>query len=253
MKIINKKEIGAIVLTVLVLGIVFGFDDNTKSFVFSYWIKNFLFVLGLVVISLLINILVVKYFAYRHDCISEYKIWTVKRFGFKRWERFDGTGTGKALKGIPFGIMLAFLFTLLTNGLLYFTAIGEHDITIKKTARTGRKHLELGGYEEAIIQLAGPLTHIALMILGMALGLAFKANIGMFVTINFFMALFLMLPFSSLAGAKIFFGSRNLYVFGLLVIILAYILKGAGFIGAIVLTLLLAALLTGAYYFLWEV
>lgn len=250
--IFNSKEGIALLTSVLILGFVFGFDDGSKTFIFQDWLRNFFIVAFFVAFSLLAHVLAVKYFAYRHNCSSEYRIWYITRFGFRKWERFDRSPTGKALKGVPLGAFLAVILVFLTNGLLYFTAIFDNEITANKTHRVGRKYAELTEYEEAIIQLSGPLANIALMVLGIAAGSLFKLDFGMFVTINFFIALFCMLPFSSLAGAKIFFGSRNLYVFGLMLIILSYILKGIGLIGAIILTIVLAALLTGAYYFLWE-
>lgn len=250
--ILNKKEGIAFLVSVLILSFVFGFDDGSKTFVLQNWLRNFFIIVFMVAVSLLVHVLIIKYFAYRHQCGSEYRIWYITRFGFKKSERFDKTGTARALKGVPLGALLAVILAFLTNGLLYFTAIFDNEVSVNKTQRVGRKPSELTEYEEAIIQLSGPLANIALMVIGIAIGSLFKFDSGMFVTINFFIALFCMLPFSSLAGAKIFFGSRNLYVFGLMLIILSYILKDVGLIGAVILTMVLAVLLTGAYYFLWE-
>lgn len=249
-KLFTKQEGYAFLICVLMISFGFGFDDGATTFVLLNWIKNFFMVILLVAVSLFFHIFLQKYFAYRHDCTLEFKLWFIKRFGFRKWQRADRENPNA--RGIPMGLMLSFFFTIMSNGKLPFTAVGISDVTVNRTARSGRKTIDLGNYEEALIQIAGPMANIALLIIGLYLGKLFGFDASKFVMINFFMALFCMLPFSSLEGAKIFFGSRNLYVFGLIMIILAFVLKGTGIFGATILTILLSFLLTGAYYYKWE-
>ena len=250
--LVTKNEIYAFLISVFILSFGFGFDDGAKTFVFQNWLNNFFMVVFLVAISLLFFILVQKYFAYRHSANLEYKLWFVTRFGFKKNQNVGKDSSGRTLKGIPLGLILSLFFTIMSSGKLPFTAVGISDVTVNRAARTGRKHIDLANYEEALIQLAGPLTNVGLIIIGVFVGNLFAVDVTKFAMINFLMAIFAMLPFSALPGAKIFFGSRSLYVFGILMIFLSFILKGAGAIGAIILAVLLALLLTGAYNYRWE-
>lgn len=253
-KLFLKEELFPLVLSIITLTIVFGFDDGQDKLVLINWIKNFFIVFGLVIISFMFRILIVKYWAFRHDSEMRYKILNITRFGFKHWERFDKKIKEKSFlpSGIPIGIILAYTITLLSLGKWYFTAIGENDITINRNARAGRKHIDLATYEDAIIQLSAPFSNVFLVVLGTAIGAVFLIDVSMFIKMNLFLALFSMIPFSRLEGAKIFFGSRNLYVFGLAVIVLGFLFKNFGIVGAVLLSLIMAAVITGAYYFNWE-
>lgn len=248
-RLFNKKELFALGISVFILSLVFGFNDGAKSFILTNWIKNFVIIFLLVLVSFLFRELVIKYWAYRHDSKVDYRLWVVNRFGFKKWERFDRSGLKR---GVPLGVIIAFIVTVLSNGLLYFCAVGENEVIVNKKARTGRKQIELNNYEDAIIQLSAVFANVFLMVLGMSVFSWFGFDTSMFIKINFFIAVFAMIPLSRLEGAKIFFGSRNLYVFALATIIMAFLLKGLGVIAGLALAVLIAAVIAGAYYFKWE-
>ena len=70
-----------------------------------------------------------------------------------------------------------------------------------------------------------------------------------FVTINFFIALFnLALPISSLDGAKIFFGSRILWLFSVIFLVSLFLLFQLGFLFALIIAAILSFAVIVGYY-----
>ena len=117
------------------------------------------------------------------------------------------------------GIIFPILFSLISNGLFKFAAIGSSEVIAIEKRRIGKKFKHLTEYELAKIHLVGPLT-----ILLLALILHQFPGFEKIVAISYTLALFSMLPFSGLDGAKIFFGSLPLYIFGAGFIIITSIL-----------------------------
>ena len=57
----TTKEISAVVISALVLGFVFGFDDGREVFEFSLWFSNFWLMTVLALVSLIIYIERINY------------------------------------------------------------------------------------------------------------------------------------------------------------------------------------------------
>ncbi|MFH0752817.1 MAG: hypothetical protein V1914_04460 [archaeon] len=138
--------------------------------------------------------------------------------------------------------------TLISKGKLFFVTIGSYDLIIKKRSRFGRKTVHITDYEEAKIAVVGPLVNVALMIIFQL----FNKN-GMFdnfVFINGMIAAFHMIPVSTLDGAKVFFGSKIMYVFTLAFVIgTVLLIKTISPIIALVLALIFAATFASIYYY----
>lgn len=117
------------------------------------------------------------------------------------------------VKTLPLGAILSLLTTVFSVGKLFFVAVGRYNLVLEDKGRFGRKNVHISDYDEAKIALAGPLTNVALMLVFQL----FNRN-GMLdqaVFINGMIAIFHMIPFSTLDGAKIFFGSKLMYMFSL--------------------------------------
>ena len=235
----TKKEYLPLTISILVLIFMFAFDDGGQVFVWNSWLINLVKILVLVIVAILFRELIVKIFARRHDATSEYQLWNIKQIWFKT----------KLEKGIPFGIFVALIMAFLSLGKFFFTAIGIHNLTENKHARVGRKHPHLQYYEEAQIVSMGILSSLFLAVLGILFGRISGVNISVFVNINFYIALFNLLPFSSLDGAKIFFGSLLTYIFLLIFVILAFVLLKSGIILALVIAFIVAVLVMGIYFY----
>lgn len=236
---LNKKEILALVVSIFILSFVFGFDDGSSIFELNHWLFNFFKIFLLVGISILFRELIVKLFASRHECRSEYEIWNVKQVWFNTRLKF----------GFPFGVLFSLILAIASKGNFFFTAIGSHKIIENKTARVGRKFQSLQYYEEAQIASMGILASLFVSIIAMIVGEIFDINISGFVIINFYLALFNMLPFSDLDGAKIFFGSIFMYTYLLVFIVVAFLLMKFSIILGLVIALLMALIATGFYFY----
>ena len=150
----NKTEVKHLVISALVLGFVFGFDDGSPSFVFSYWILNYLKLAILSLIVLVVQELGQKLIAARSGCITEHRLWKIKRYGFARHREFK---LPFGLDGLYLGIIIPILLTILSSGQLKFAAVGLSLIAINPAYRLGRKYAHLTDFETAKIALTGPL------------------------------------------------------------------------------------------------
>ena len=234
-----KKESAALLVSVIVLAFVFGFDDGREVFILSGWLANFFLVFIAVFVSVLFRELIFKWFAGRHDATSEYSIWNVNQAWFgKKFER-----------GFPFGILIALILAFGSAGKFFFTAVGMHNLKENRHARVGRKYIFLEYSEEAKIASMGILSHLFLASLGLLFGNFFGWNIATFVSINFFMALFNMLPFSNLDGAKIFFGSLMTYLFLIVFLVAAFLLIDINLILGWLIALIAGLIILFVYYF----
>ena len=106
-------------------------------------------------------------------------------------------------------------------------------------------------YEEVQIVAMGILSHLFLSVLILFFGKVLEFNASLFVGINFFLALFNMLPISNLDGAKIFFGSLLTYIFLAVFIVISFlIIKSSVALGLLVA--LLIAFIATAFYYWWS-
>src|SRR3989338_6485049 len=144
-------------------------------------------------------------------------------------------------------VALSFFVTLLSNGQLFFLAVGQYTLLLKKASRFGRKFVEVTNYEEAKIALAGPMANIILMILGMLFNS--YGTFDTFILINAMLALFHMLPLPGLAGTKIYFGSRLLYVSSLVFMVSMTILAYTVSVIPMLLISLASLFISGSLYY----
>lgn len=237
----TKRELLHLLICVFVLVFVFGFDDGSKTFVLGNWLSNFFWIFLLIAVAVLFRELIVKLFAKRHDAKSEYEILSVKQVWFNL----------KLDKGIPFGVLFALVLSIASKGKFFFTAMGKHDFIGSKISRVGRKYQSLEYYEEAQIASMGILSSLFLAVLGLLLGRIFDVNMNIFVGINFYLALFNMLPFSDLDGAKIFFGSLLIYIYLLIFIVVAFLLIKTSVVLGLLIAFLVASVATISYYYKW--
>src|SRR3989344_2103912 len=103
----GRKEIIALVVSILLLSFIFGFDDGSKSFDISFWLLNFLKILLIVSISLLLREIVMKMVSGKKGCESEYEIWSIRRYWIYQENRLT--------KGIPVAAIIAIILTLISN------------------------------------------------------------------------------------------------------------------------------------------
>jgi len=228
--VFNKKEIVALAISILFMGVALGFNDKQEVFVLNYFLANMFMMILMVGFAFIVHQLGHKLVAYLSGFRTEYKLWGLQQLRFwplyKRWTvlrtaQFPKTvkiwGKEFVIESFPVGLVIAFFVTVLSNGWIYFLAIGQYNLLIERTSRIGKKFVEVTDFEEAKIALAGPMANIVLMVIAAMFNQ--HGTFDNFIWINGALALFYMIPISQLDGAKVFFSSRVLYVFGLLFII----------------------------------
>ena len=236
----TKKEVIALLISILIFAFIFGFDDGRQTFNASYWLANLFTIAIIVAISLLVRELVIKFFAKRHEAESQYKIWQMEYLWFDK--------KVKLIRPLPFGIIISLILAVYSKGTFFFTAIGKHDLILNKSVRVGRQRINLKYFEEAQIISTGIVASLFLSIIVLLFGRLTNTDFSRFVNINFYLALFNMIPFSSLDGAKIFFGSLTLYLFMAIFVIGAFLLIQLNVIIALLVAFLIASVIAIIYF-----
>jgi len=231
----SGKEVKALLIVSIILGLAFGFDDKRPTFELSFWLPNYILHVLLSLIVLTIFYIAEKKSAIRYKCSSNFEIWNIRRLGFAT--------ASYSKKPIHIGIYLPLFLTILSRGFIPFAATTQSNITTKSSHRLGREYLKLTDFELSRISIAGPFTLAILAII-----IRLFSNIiplsDKFIFVSLAIAISNMLPLPNLNGIKAYFGSRLNYVFFLsLIVLIAIMIKFiAGiltFIFALVLTLII--------------
>jgi len=244
MGIFVKKEIKSLIVSILILSFIFGFDDKRSVFELRYWIGNFLWIIVGVMTALILKEFAMKLAAKKYGCTTEFGIWQIKRIWFSKGAEFKKFG-------IPLGILLGLYLSLISLGKIYFAAISLTTVEGNRTKRVGKQFTRLTEFEESFILFTGAMTCLILALIFNLLTPYF--NFGIFVTINKWLALLAFLPVPNLDGFRIFIGSRSLYVFGLIATIICFILMGyLSPLLSFIFGMIFSLIVTLIYFFLIE-
>src|SRR3989344_4361041 len=217
-KIYSKlsEEIRDSLLVIVLLTIVFGYNDRKEITTIASWTSNLVFTFIVVTISVLFLIL-----------------------GYKLEEKFSMRAFHIPL--IKYlGQMLAILITLLSSGLNYFAAISTFSTELVSKRK---KFREVTGYEDAMTAIIGmTFSFIALFIFKLA-----NSETG--VLVNTWIIIGNLIPFSSLPGSYVLMKSRTSYIFIAVLSLLLLILIGFLPIKiALIVSLLLAVIFALVYF-----
>ncbi len=247
--LINKKEIRYYIITIIILSIIFGFDDGAIEFNFLYWLKNFFIVILAVSFSFLLKEAIVRINAKRYGFDYEYDIWKIGRYWFDPESEFKYKR--KKIK-IPIGIILPLILTLISKGIFYFPVIGTSKLSGNKTKRVGKVFVSGTGIEFAKVYLSGALTYLFLTLVFFNLGEYLDINLMLFVVINLYLAFYSLLPLPGLEGSEILFGSLPLYIFALAFFLATYILMKTSILFTLIFSLFIAFLIVIIYLYRYE-
>ena len=188
---ITLKEVLAIIIAIIVLAFSNSFTNYS------------LFTTSLVyfAIIMLVYVFFKKLTAYNLEAIEETKLWTFQRY---YWHEQSHLKTP-----FPIGIVLSFLLSILSLGLVKWFAVTETDVRATN-ARAIKRHdfysfSEMTEFHIACISASGIF---ALFILSI---LAYFADYSELAKLGLYFACFNLLPIGKLDGTRIFFGSRILY------------------------------------------
>jgi hypothetical protein len=199
---INIKEAGAILISIIILAFVVSFPQPFYVFFIA---------LGLIALVILINVFVKKVIAYYYESEIEEKIWSMQRYGFPAHHKLE--------KKIPVGVIIPFLFSLVTlGGIKLFTSL-VFDIK-PKVYRSAKRHglysfSEMTEFHIAVIAASGVIANLIAAIL------AYLLNFPDFARLNIYYAFFNAIPFDELDGNKIFAGSLILWSFVAAIVLIA--------------------------------
>ena len=212
-------EIKHLLISVLVLTFIFGFNDKSETFVASSWVGNLIRVFILVVITLLFHELAHKMTARYYNTRSEHRVWMIEKFGFKRKATFEKIRFGKKhLTSFPAGIFLGIIITLISYGQIFFAAVSTFVLKDDSVHRLGRKYSSTTHYEESMIAIVGLIANLFLLFIFKLMGI----QQGMLINTWFIEGC--LLPFPELSGSKIFFSSIPNYIFTVIAIAICLIL-----------------------------
>ena len=238
-----QQELLHILITLFMLGLVFGFNDGSVSFDMTQWFFNFVTMFVLAAFFFLVRLWVQKKVGNFYDALVEYRLWITRRYGIKKHQIFR--------RPLPVGLLLSLLVTFVSLGKLYVTALG-HIIITPKLSRIGRKSAQVTEYEESLIAFSGIATHLGWLTLLSWFSRVVAIDFSAAILINAVMLFFLLIPLPPLEGGLIFFGSRNFYIFVLAFSLATYGLLFAGPLLSLILGLLVGIGVLAVYYYKWE-
>jgi hypothetical protein len=219
--LISLKELKHSIWIVILLTLIFGFNDGSEVFVLNFWLKNLFSIFILVVITILAHMIGAKLAANRFDQEAELELVAIKLPNKLR----------SKIKSAPLAAIIGFLIMLISKGTFYFTAIST--ITINKIPRLG-KGFSLDETKESFIYFWALVANLILLVIFNFL------NIKTGVVIGIYFILWNLLPIHGLLGSKIFFNNKILYVF-FVIFTLTFLLLFTG-INLLLLTLLAATI-----------
>ncbi len=222
-----SHQIRDFITTILVVTFVFAFDDKQATFELGYWLTNFLQVAVGVTLVVLVHYFGHKWAARRYGTDVVHKVWGIRRYGLHARAHFPikihlWDITVIPMNSFPLGSVLAVIISFLSNGGFFFTAVESFDIKSDEYTRLGRWRLKVLEREIARIAFAGPAFNIIFAFILKSFNTSEMFN--QLILISCLYALYHMVPWSQLDGAKIFFGSIYLYVFGLAFLLLSFLL-----------------------------
>ncbi len=231
---ITKQEKRGILITTLVLALIISFDQ---------WGTGQTFELKTGLTNLIIAIILGGITILTHHTAQKL---TGIHFGIKAEQKIFGTGT-----------ILSLIITTLTNGAIkIYTFTGLYVEPIKEQ-RLGKPRKEINMWEYATVALAGPLANIILATLIKTLQIWFDIVIysqttsNQIFVLNWSYALYNLLPIPPLDGSRIFYFSRQTYVF-LLGTILGYFILYAFDIYSYIFALIIGFITWLTYYIMYE-
>jgi len=198
----EKREIGAIFLSIIVIAIIVSAFQG---------LGRFLICLLFAAIIILVNVLGKKVAAYYLDSQIEFKLWEFERYWFKPKDHFK--------RPIPLGIILALVLGLVSLGYIKFMALMEFDV--KPAVYRGVRRFGLYSFSEmserhiGLIAFWGMIANLIIAII------AYLINLPELAKLNIYFMAYNIIPISNLDGTKILFGSKLLWVVSVAITIIA--------------------------------
>ncbi len=218
----NPHELSGVAVAILITGFIFSFRDwGGEQFEALAGLRNLFLVFIIAALSIIFRLTCQKIYALNEGYKAEFKPWWM---------------------GLGISLVLSFI----SNGRLPLVLFGMMSVAFMVRQRLGEFRHAFSYWHNAIIAYWGVLGNLIMAIL-FSIGSYFAPESYFFskgITVNLIMAAGSLLPLPQLDGLTIFFGSRKVYVLGILLVLLAAVLlltkTGAGLLLAIIFALLYA-------------
>jgi len=187
----EQREARDILVTILCVAFIFGFNDGRDTFSLAFWILNMVKTILIVAVSVLVFDGAMKIAALQQGYRAEYRMW-------------------------PTGLAIGVIVTLLTKGKFPIVLHGGLFLHHMMIMRIGKFRYGLNIIAQGTIAAAGAVAHLILMTIGLAMSKQFGILPGFFdpfATVNGIMMIYQLLPIPRTNGIHIFFMSRLSYVF----------------------------------------
>src|SRR3989344_3116492 len=109
----NQKEKTHLIISIVIFGFIFGFNDNQAVFNLLNWVINFIRAIISASLNLIVYEITHKIVAKRYMASTEYELWGIKRYGFFRSQKFPKKIFNYTINSYPLGIIISIIATLL--------------------------------------------------------------------------------------------------------------------------------------------
>ncbi len=188
----EESEVRAMIITSTIIAFCLSFREWGVGdvFDFQYGLFNLFNTFLIVVLALFVHVTSQKLYAFHIGYNIKYEIWV-------------------------FGLVLSLLLAFLTNGYLFFIAVGGFTMFMLKGHRLGYFRYGLNYFGLGTVALMGAVGNVLLAAFFKFASFASSSPlIHQAIIINLYFAIFSLLPIPPLDGVKVFFASPFLYAFG---------------------------------------
>ncbi len=242
----EKEEIKELIIAIVIAAFVFSFNEwGIEEFSLTIGITNFIRALIITAIIFPVHAFIQKQVAQKFDCTSKFKLLSLETVKYKSL-------IVKKIREIlkPIGPIITLLISFISNGKLLLVLLSTAEIKPNKIKRVGREFTNIKEKEFAQIALSGPLTEIILLVIFKLLlpiaPIFFQK--AMFISAS--LAVFHILPIPKMDGGLIFFGSRILYTFSLVFIIIFIItIYQLSVFNTLIISIILAGIASLIYFY----
>ncbi|MBI2135504.1 M50 family metallopeptidase [Candidatus Woesearchaeota archaeon] len=186
----TRLEARNLIITILILGFIVGFNDGTPNSTFTYWITNMFNSILIVALAVLVHESAHRVIALIGGYRAEYRVW---------W----------------YGLMFGLILTIVSRGKIWFLLPGGFIVDILQRHRLGHFRYGINYWIVGIIAFMGALANLLLaMIFKILMYIPyFQGNplLEKVVLVNVIYAIMSLLPLPGLGGINLLYASRITY------------------------------------------
>lgn len=211
----EKRELAAIVISILVMTFILVIGNLINN---NLTPEVFFFSLFAPIIIISISVIAKKLVARKLDIKISHKIWEMQRYWIGKRSHWKNP--------LPFGLILPLIISFISAGtgkLFTFMQFESQALPAKATKMYGRRRFStVLDWDEALVVFYSLMIVLLVGIIVSSLSSSLW-NTSYFAELSFYYVLSNMIPFSQLDGNKLFFGSRPLYFFSLILLAISSI------------------------------